>query len=243
VFLVEGRGFRLLPDKWVNAVAPIIENLSGYAKKLLGIAENTPASDIFDLIYGLGEEAIPVITNLRQDAKIRKLTVGLTGVNDAIQNMGVTLREHEEIFIKEKALPLIFKNIVEEDQEEKVRILTNGFESIIYDSMYEEDLLYQYYDVFKNLRKTEIARLQQIYNDEHQDQVTFNLGTFNFERTNIDYIDNKLEQQGLIRSQLIIDGGDFSDPNYEPERPKKHITLFGKEFIKFFRNRKLSDNN
>src|SRR4051812_27316395 len=99
---MKGRGFRLLPDKWVNAVAPIIENLSGYAKKLLGIAENTPASDIFDLIYGLGEEAIPVITNLRQDAKIRKLTVGLTGVNDAIQNMGVTLREHEEIFIKEK---------------------------------------------------------------------------------------------------------------------------------------------
>ncbi|WP_338447752.1 hypothetical protein R4Z09_16010 [Niallia oryzisoli] len=155
----------------------------------------------------------------------------------------IILREHEEIFIQEKALPLIFNNIIEEDQEEKVRILTNGFESIIHDSMYEEDRLYQYYDVFKNLRKTEIARLQQIYNEENQDQVTFTMGNFSFDGISIDYIDNKLERQGLIRSQLIIDGGDFSDLNYEPERPKKHITQFGKDFIKFFRKRNLSDNH
>lgn len=69
--------------------------------------------------------------------------------------MKVILNEHEEKFIQD----LIISNII---QEEKIKILANGFQSIIYDSMYEEDQLYEYYDVLKGLRKKDIARMLQL---------------------------------------------------------------------------------
>ncbi|MFY0800936.1 hypothetical protein [Peribacillus frigoritolerans] len=140
----------MLPDKLnkvADSLAEVIGNLDGYSKELLGIQENTLGSTAFDLIFDVGVAATPVVSNFVQGLQIRNLKNVLKEIDKVIQTMNVTFKEHEEKFIQEKTLPLILKNAIQEEQEEKISIMVNGFESIIYDSMYEEDDLYEYYDV------------------------------------------------------------------------------------------------
>ncbi|KXH83728.1 hypothetical protein [Sporosarcina sp. HYO08] len=231
----------MLPDnmnKTVDSLAQIVGNLDEYSKKLLGIKEDTVGSAIFDFVYEAGAGAAPVVSNIIQSIQIRNLKNGLKEVNNIVQDMSVTLKEHEEKFIQEKALPLIFKNVVQEEQEEKIKIMINGFESIVYDSMYDEDNLYEYYDVLKSLRKKELARMLQLYNKEIRNQETYNIGNFKFDGTSIEYIDNKLVQLGLRRTFIIDEGtwGALASPEEDTA-----FTEFGKRFIKFFRNRKFNE--
>lgn len=219
----------MLPDKLnkvADSLAEVIGNLDGYSKELLGIQENTLGSTAFDLIFDVGVAATPVVSNFVQGLQIRNLKNVLKEIDKVIQTMNVTFKEHEEKFIQEKTLPLILKNAIQEEQEEKIRIMVNGFESIIYDSMYEEDDLYEYYDVLKSLRYKEIARMLQLYDRGFQDQETYNTGNFEFVGTSREYIDNKLVRLGL---------GTFGP--HEDTRP----TQFGERFIHFFRNRKIDD--
>ncbi|WP_144549678.1 hypothetical protein [Bacillus sp. X1(2014)] len=226
-----------MPDK-IESLLDVLGNLDGYLKKLIGIKEGTLGSEAFDWGYGVLEGVAPIISNVMQSLQIRKLKKGLNAINDVIQNMNVVLTEHEEKFIQEKALPLILKNILQEEQEEKIKIFVNGFESIINDSMYEEDHLYEYYDVLRSLRKKEIARMLQLYNNEVNNQETYNIENFEFDGTSIEYIDNKLVQLGL-RRVFIIDAGTF-DAIQSPKEDTA-FTDFGLRFIKFFRNRKINE--
>lgn len=211
----------LLLDKMLGDFKP-----DSYLKELLKIEEGTSVSTAFDSTYDVVEGAVPYISNILQGLRIRNLERGLKQLNEVFQNLNVVLKEHEEKFIQEKAFPLIFKNILQEEHEEKIRIMVNGFESIIYDSMYEENDLYEYYDVLKELRYKEITRMLQLYNRGVQDQETYNTGNFEFSGTSREYIDNKLVRLGLGTL------GPFEDT-----RP----TQFGERFIHFFRNRKIDD--
>ncbi|CAH0149418.1 hypothetical protein SRABI134_00726 [Peribacillus sp. Bi134] len=224
-----------MPDKLESILDG---DLDGYLKKLLCIEENTSVSAIFNLGYDFLESAAPIIGNGIQNMKIRNLKKGLKELNFVVANIGVTLNELQEKFIQEKALPLILKNMMQEEQEEKIKILVNGLESIINDSMYEEDSLFEFYDVLNSLRKKEIARLLEMYNKEIQNQDTYNIGNFEFDGTSLEYIDNKLVQLGL-RKVYVINAGTWGA--LESPEEDTAFTDFGKDFIKFFRNRKIND--
>lgn len=227
----------MLPDK-TERILDVVGDIDGYLQKLLCIEENTPASAILSFGYDFLEGATPVLSNVIQNVKIRNLKRGLKELNNVVTTMSITLNETQEKFIQEKALPLILKNIMQEEQEEKIKILVNGFESIINDSMYEEDSLYEFYDVLNSLRTKEIARLLQMYNNEFQNQETYNIGNFLFDGTSLEYIDNKLVQLGL-RKVYIINAGTYG----ALKSPKEgtNFTDFGKYFIKFFKNRKINE--
>lgn len=228
-----------MPDK-IESLLDIGGDLDSYFKKLLRVEEGTLASVIFDFGYDVTEGVAPVISNVLQSLRIRNLKKGLKQINDVVQNMSIALNEQEEKFVQEKALPLIIKNIIQEEQEEKIKILVNGFESIVYDSMYEEDYLYEYYDVLKSLRKKDIARMLQLYNDEVHNQETYNIGNFEFDGTSVEYIDNKLLKLGL-REVAIIDGGTWGALPEEDTTINEIFTEFGERFMKFFRNRKIME--
>lgn len=223
-----------MPDK-LETILDVVGDLDSYLKKLLCIEENTPESAIFNIGYDFLEGAAPVIGNGIQNVKIRNLKKGLKELNYVVADIGVTLNELQEKFIQEKALPLILKNMMQEEQEEKIKILVNGLESIINDSMYEEDSLFEFYDVVNSLRKKEIARLLELYSKEIQNQETYNIGNFQFDGTSLEYIDNKLVQLGL-RKVYVINAGTLG-----AESQVTAFTDFGKGFIKFFRNRKINE--
>lgn len=236
----------MLPSKITDHSAlinNIIDNLDKRLKGWLGIKEDTFGSAVFDHVYDFGLGAaptlIPIIGGYINHRRIRKVEKGLEQLNEiAKQSKDIPFKETEIEFIQDKALPFILKNIAEEEQDEKIKILTNGFESVIYDSMYNEDSLYEYYDVLKSLRIKDIARMIQLYNAEFKDQETYNIGNFEFDGTSLEYIDNKLEQLGIRRTVI------FDDGTWESEIKKEEIssfTDFGQRFIKFFRNRRIEE--
>jgi hypothetical protein len=228
--------FALLPSK-IEKLQNLLSNMDSYFKSLLDISPGTTAETIFDTV---AENSVPFIGEFIQNVKINNLQKGLEDLNSVVSEMQVTLNKHEENFVKEKALPLILRKISQEEQEEKIRIIVNGFESIIYDSMYHNDSLYEFFDVLENLRVKEIARLLQLYNREFEGAESYHINNLTFDGTSAEYIDNKLIQLGL-RSLFVIDGGTFIiDAN---PRKDTSFTKFGIEFIKFFRSRKIENQS
>lgn len=198
-------------------------------------------SDIF--LDGLVGQIAPGIVSCRMSHKqkqheertaaiLREIMAKQDGLNNKLNK----LSDKELYIVEEEVFPLIFEYAIEEPEKEKIKYIVNGFETIIENKITDQELILSYYDVLKSLRLNEIRRLieqtpeyrQRIFTRENELKLNIDLrGNGENKRAFIRYIDNKLEQLGLI--QTVV----FGDEEFNPESGP--ITPFGINFMNFIR--------
>lgn len=193
-----------------------------------------------DLIFeGIAGQVAPGIVALRlaykqkQMEKRVNIAIDLLGnrVDSVIKHLG-KLNEEEYRFVEESVFPLVLENIIEESEEEKIKYILNGFESVIQDKITDEEIVLSYLDVLKDLRIIDIKHLLK-QTTEYRDQLSketlkleIDLSEKGQRRSALtNYIHNKLEQLGLI-----------STVSFDEVSPQKGtVTKFGYNFIHFIK--------
>ncbi|MGQ0438547.1 hypothetical protein ACT4UT_12065, partial [Bacillus sp. B-TM1] len=94
---------------------------------------------IFD---GIAGQVIPGIVGLRMDYKQKqmekRLNIGMGLLIERLDQVEEGMRKlnHTEYcFVEESVFPLVFENIINESEEEKIKYIINGFESVIQDKI------------------------------------------------------------------------------------------------------------
>ena len=198
-------------------------------------------SDI--LIEGVVGQLAPGIISVRNAYKQRQLEesliITISEINHKVDILSERIEDlsNEELaFVEKEVFPVFFDHVLEEPEKGKIKYFISGFETIIEHKFREKDLILSYFDVLRSLRINEIGRLisqtpeyrMKVYSedagytlnseiiDQLQDKSAF-----------IKYMDNKLEQLGLIQT-IVFTERDIT-PEYSP------ITKFGNNFISFIR--------
>ena len=124
-----------------------------YIKDMLKIHEGT----IIDGAVDMGLSAIPLLGEAFQSYRIGKLEKRMKKnikqleiIKDKVES------SKNEVFYKFEVFPLIVKQIMNEDQEEKIKVIIDGFEHIVDNDLHEIEKIYHYYDVLEELRYSDI---------------------------------------------------------------------------------------
>jgi hypothetical protein len=126
--------------------------------------------------------------------------------------------------------------VLKEQQEEKIRYIVNGFESILERKAQEENEMFIYFDVLNSLRIREIDYILSA-KPEGETICEFVDG-FDIEKfisPEQMYIRNKLERYGLIEVQYI------KKEQYSMTAQKIRLTKFGQAFLSYFKMNDLDE--
>lgn len=135
----------------------------------------------------------------------------------------------------------IFSHVLDiteqETQKEKIKLIINGFETILENNILDEDKIFTYYDVLKELRLMEIRRLFQHTSKYLEFKRANAIKNFRIklERDEAEvekqhfenYIDNKLDKLGLIGGGVRVES--------EIRDYDGMVTPFGKRFLNFIK--------
>jgi hypothetical protein len=220
-----------------------------YLKKLFKqIRENTEilveqgvemGSDL--LLDGIAGQVAPGIVSFRLAYKQKQMEGRVNIANDLLKkrmdrvekHLGV-LNEEEYRFVEESVFPLVFENIIEETEDEKIKYIINGFESVIENKITDQEIVLSYLDVIKELRVIDIEHLfkqttqyRDLISKEKQ-KLEIDLSEMGRRRNALTtYIHNKLEQLGLIQTVTFDE--------VPPEEGR--VTKFGYNFIDFIKDK------
>ncbi|MFJ5749656.1 hypothetical protein ACIP97_13910 [Peribacillus frigoritolerans] len=219
-----------------------------YLKKLLKqIRENKDAlveqgvevgsELIFD---GIAGQVAPGIVAVRMaykqkqmENRVHKALELIDNRMDTILDLLAHLNDYEYRFVEEKVFPIVFENIINEDEEEKIKYIINSFETIIENKIVDEELVLSYLDVIKSLRIIDIQHLYRQTSDyrkklsmEKRTLEPPDLSEIGQQRVALTkYIHNKLQQLGLI---------DIDVPVIPEEGP---VTKFGYNLIDYIKEK------
>lgn len=166
--------------------------------------------------------------------------------------------EETELF-KEEIFPVIVSKILNESQEEKIKIIIDGFEHLVEKNITDLDTIFHYYDVLEELRLADIVFLIKNYKPIDHLKATLNIKLVDpyrlsqserrefqerrAERRDVErYLVNKLERLGLVTEKNDDYRVSYTEPTKSPfdNIPKPfslrdyELTPFGKRFIIFF---------
>lgn len=179
-------------------------------------------SQIFDGVVG---QFLPGIVSIkmswlqkRTEKRLVILIEELSKRQERIENLLVSVTTDRLETIKEFYLFNLFDYASNEQEEDKIEFLLNGFESAI-EKKSDQDEYLTYMDVMSELRVADIPTLLRLSQGQ--------LNTFMRQIDSLEmYKLNKLNQIGLISFDLTWDG----NKNF-------YLTEFGSDFIEFFKER------
>src|SRR5690606_35955950 len=115
-----------------------------YIKDMLGVQEGT----IIDGAIDMGLSVTPTFGEMFQSYRITKLEkrmkkneTQLEVIKDKVES------SRNEVFYKSEVFPLIVNQIMNEDEDQKVKVIIDGFEHTVDNDLYEIEKIYHYYDV------------------------------------------------------------------------------------------------
>ncbi|WP_249598499.1 hypothetical protein [Peribacillus frigoritolerans] len=209
----------------------------------------------------IGGGATPVIGSVLNYLKFGKINKELSKLKGKVGNITEKVDASEnELFLKQEVFPIVLNRILSDEQEEKIKIILNGFEYIIDNDILNLDKIFNYYDVLAEMRLTEIVHLTEKYvvpmeMIKNPELMKLNI-QLKMEYTDEDreqedlerYMNNKLFRLGILeyvkeRAFPIEDYFQSSMPysrqsrapeKYEPNIDKYELSNFGKRFINFF---------
>ena len=208
-----------------------------YIKDMLKIQEST----IIDGAVDMGLGAIPMLGEAFQSYRIGKLekrmkknTKQLEIIKDKVES------SKNEVFYKSEVVPLVINQIMNEDEDQKVKVIIDGFEHIVDNDLHEIERIYHYYDVLAELRYSDIAIFYEIY---LQHEWYDNYGSAINAPTAEQLASQKFPESEAIKLyQLnkLIRLGLLTEPDYTDEyrkRPIIHpheVTEFGLRFLQMY---------
>lgn len=211
-----------------------------YIKDMLSVTGGTIVDDSIDFAFG----SAPIIGKVYNSYKMMKLQKRMKINEQQLQVIKVKVENSvNEVFYKSEVFPLIIKKLMEEDEDDKAKVIIDGFEHLIDDDLKEIEKVYHYYDVLSELRYSDIMLFVERYMPYEMRNITelkINLqlaspeeqrsGAYKEKQSINSYQTNKLERLGLIRT---IDFGTDDDED-DITKQDTPITNFGKQFLMFF---------
>lgn len=178
----------------------------------------------------------PVLGKYYSQYQYRKIDRAFKDMSPRLETIASKIESSEESeLFKEEIFPVIVSKILNEPQEEKIKIIIDGFEHSIDKEITDLDVIFYYYDVLEELRFSDIAFLSKNYpltqkkesNISQQSRHYKNFEEFLDREPFAIYVNNKLQNLGLIREK--------EDRNVSSEIVIPYdFTPFGKKFCEFF---------
>lgn len=218
-----------------------------YLKDMLGIVEGTVIDKSID--YALG--ASPYVGKVYQTYQMMKLEKRMKTNEKQLLILKNKIETSEnEVFYKQEVFPLIVKKLMDDDEDEKAKVIIDGFEYVIDNELNDIERLYHYYDVLSELRYSDIMLFIKKYMPYYlrdPDNAVLDMeplptieeletGKYKEKQAITTYQINKFVRLGLLANEIVgIDGGSFDeDEENEFIKQKTNITDFGLRFIEFF---------
>lgn len=209
-----------------------------------------------NIISGGVETGAAVLGQAFSDALIGQVTPGIVTaymsykqkktekmIMTAISNISDRLNALEEklsklssedwIFIKESFLPVFLNAITDEQQEEKISLLVNGFQTVIEYQITDIDVIILYYDIMRELRILDLKTLMWFANKPGAEAYAeTSISRDDVYQSSINHIAKKLEGLHLIWLQKLW--GEIEGKEYTVNRERGNLTVLGERFIDFF---------
>lgn len=132
--------------------------LESSIKSLLGIE---PGSKM-ELIIDTSSQVAPYIGKVITAYKINRLEKRLKKHQGKLEEIEGLLVSKEDEFlhiVQEKYFPFILEDLLNEDQDEKVSIILDGFVTVIENDYKDEGKFISFYDALRQVRANELKRL------------------------------------------------------------------------------------
>ncbi|XCA82164.1 hypothetical protein ABKJ26_07975 [Exiguobacterium mexicanum] len=197
-----------------------------------------------------GVNLIPIADRLYSEHQMRKINKNLKSMQNKIESIVVKLEASADALLyKQEVFPIILKQMIQEPQEDKIKLVIDGFEYLIEKNITDLDMIYLYYDVLHSLRDADIIFMTNNFINFH-DNKTESSKSLRMEKDiqrNINfYITNKLVSLGLVILKIDknpityeeLKKGNNRNVGYESamrfDIEKYELTPFGESFIDFF---------
>lgn len=206
-----------------------------YIKDMLGVQEGS----VIDIVFDTGMGAAPTVGNMYQSYRIKNLEKRMKQNENQLEIIKDKVENSiNEVFYKSKVVPLIINQILNEDEDLKVKVIIDGFEHIVDNDLHQIEKIYHYYDVLGELRYSDIMLFVKRYTPNEmrkERKLDIHLATQNERRTQEymesqaikEYQRNKFMRLGLLRE-------DFSGEGNESLKYKTGISEFGVRFLLMF---------
>ncbi|WP_215113412.1 hypothetical protein [Exiguobacterium sp. s63] len=205
----------------------------------------------------------PVLGKYYHQYQHRKIDRAFKEMGPKLEKIASKIENSEETeLFKEEIFPVIVSKILNEPQEEKIKVIIDGFEHLVDKNITDLDTIFHYYDVLEELRLADIVFLIKNYKPIDYSKATLNIrledpaemyGLSQSERRELQerraerkdverYLVNKLERLGLVTEKNDDYRKSYGEPTKSPfdNIPKSfslldyELTPFGKRFIIFF---------
>jgi hypothetical protein len=215
---------------------------------------------VINFIGGAGEFAgtvSPYISGVMNHFRFTKIEKRLEQNEEKINKLIDKIYLKDSVFYKQEVFPIIFNKLVNEEQDEKVPILLQGFEHILDENIRDLEEIFHFYDVLEEMRISDILHLFELYNPhtnwelkvEELKSALENNDAYQKQKDIERYIKNKLVRLGLLdyKKEIERDLGhfDYNKP-FEYSRSSMEdkevwkldefeLSNFGVRFINFFK--------
>ncbi|MEW9671074.1 hypothetical protein [Ammoniphilus sp. 3BR4] len=208
----------------------MLDNLNVCLKEFLGIESGSKLELIYEGSLELAGAATPIAGALINHYRFNRIEKRLNEINSRFDRLEKEIRQQPTDvgeFIKHKIFPLVLENVFDEQQDEKIQYIINGFETTVEHQLIDEDLTYTYFDILRQLRMAELKLLNKYGMDEKD-----NLTDEPIQGVN-KYVVNKLQQLGLV--SITLTWGDIGGGDKPLSSDRIALSEFGRQFIKFFK--------
>lgn len=220
-----------------------------YIKDMLNVQEGSVMDAGIDIVI----DQAPYVGKALQTYKIHKLSIRMNSYSRQFDEIREKIEASEyEILYKEQIFPIIMKQLMDDDEDEKAKAIIDGFEHIVDENIYEVEKIYHFYDVLDQLRIADMYLLAKEYYPKDNNLRNVRLRPMRLEpRMPRDlrfmeeqsekeslktYQQNKLQRLGLLDEHVNIEVKTKSRINTSENVDKSYtLSSFGKRFIDFFK--------
>ncbi|MYL54185.1 hypothetical protein GLW08_12640 [Pontibacillus yanchengensis] len=215
-----------------------MQDVNNLVKELFGIGEDT----VMETAVDVGFVAIPVVGNLYRKVKMRKFELRIKENYKQVQEIKNKIEQKENaVFYKQEVFPLIVRHLIEDEEDEKAKVIIDGFQHVVDQDIEELERIYHYYDILEQMRFSDLVYLFKKY--EHQytgDPATFKVPDYRFRR--YEESDDERERRDELYDINFYQLNKFARLTLttEPEHRELQslqageLTRFGVRFFDFF---------
>jgi len=170
----------------------------------------------------------------RTEKMVMAAIADISGRLNALEEKLSKLSSEDLLFIKESFLPVLLDVIADEQQEEKISLLVNGFQTVIEYQLTDLDIITLYYDIIRELRVLDLKTLMWFAGkSDVEAYVETSISRDDVHNSSINHIVKKLERLHLIGIPKLW--GEIEGKEFTISRERGELTVLGERFIDFFR--------
>lgn len=188
----------------------------------------------------VGQVAPGIVTaylSYKQKRTDKMIVAAITDINDRLSTLEEKLNKfstEDWTFFKEAFLPVFLDAVADEQQEEKIALLVNGFQTVIEYRLTDIDIIILYYDIVSQLRIFDLKTFMWfVSKTDVEAYAETSINRDDIYQSSVNHVVKKLEKLHLIGLPRLY--GEMDGDEYTISRGRVKLTVLGERFIDFFR--------